>query len=84
MPKKKFDIISKITEIETIAVGDSIRERHRLNRMYAQGRLTRWRKLKGFAWVRYRNGTEVWAEVHWFEAHGIGRQEEKVKRDFPQ
>jgi hypothetical protein len=43
----------------------------------------RWRKLKGLAWVRYQNGIEVWAEVHWFEAQGIGRQEEKVKRDFP-
>jgi len=84
MSKRKFEIISKITEIETIAVVKSVRERHRLNRMYAQGRLARWRKLKGFAWVRYQNGVEVWAEVHWFEAHGIGRQEEKVKREFPQ
>ena len=82
MPRKKFDIISQITDIAIIAVGDSVHERHRLNRMYAQGKLTRWRKLKGFAWVRYLDGTEMWAEVHWFEAHGIGRQEEKVKRDF--
>ena len=82
MLKKKFEIIGDITSVEIIAAGDSVDERHRLNRMYAQGRLARWRKMKGFAWVRYRNGREVWAEVHWFEAHGIGRQEEKVKRDF--
>lgn len=82
MARKKFDIVGEISNIENIAVGDSVHERHRLNRMYAQGHLARWRKLKGFAWVRYHDGTIVWAEVHWFEANGIGRKEEKVKRDF--
>ena len=82
MSSSRFEIIGEITNTEIIAVGDSVRERHRLNRMYAQSRLTRWRKLKGFAWVRYVDGAEVWAEVHWFEAHGIGRKEVKVKRDY--
>ena len=78
----KFEVIGEIEDIETIAVGDAVRERHRLNRSYAGGKLTRWRKLKGYAWVRYANGVVVWAEVHWFEAHGIGRREEKVKREI--
>jgi hypothetical protein len=81
MPRK-FEIISEMQDVEIIAVGDAIRERNRLNRAYASGKLTRWRKMKGFAWVRYHNGVEVRAEVHWFEAHGIGRREEKVKREI--
>ena len=81
MPRK-FEVISEIQDVEIIAVGDAVHERHRLNRSYASGKLTRWRKVKGFAWVRYQNGTEAWAEVHRFEAHGIGRREEKVKREI--
>ena len=81
MPRK-FEVISEIHDIENIAVSDGVRERHRLNRAYASGRLTRWRKLKGLAWVRYQNGAVVWAEVHWFEAEGIGRREQKVKREI--
>lgn len=79
MPQKKFDVISEITHIEIIAVGDSIRERHRLNRLYAKGRVSRWRKMKGMAWVRYVDGGTAYAEIHWYEAHGIGKQEMKVK-----
>ena len=81
MPRK-FEVISVIQDVEIIAVGDAVHERHRLNRTYASGKLTRWRKLKGFVWVRYQNGAVAWAEVHWFEAHGIGRREEKVKREI--
>ena len=58
MPRK-FEVISEIQDVEIIAVGDAVHERHRLNRSYASGKLTRWRKVKGFAWVRYQNGTEA-------------------------
>lgn len=72
-----FEIIGEITEVETIAIGDSIREIGRLRRVYGPGR---WRKLKGRAMVRLPDGTISEAEVHWYEAHGIGRQEFKIKR----
>jgi len=71
-----FEIIGEITNIETIAVGGSIREIARLRRVYGSGR---WRKLKGIATVRLSDGTICEAEVHWYEAHGIGRKEEKIK-----
>ena len=58
MPRK-FEVISEIQDVEIIAVGDAVHERHRLNCSYASGKLTRWRKVKGFAWVRYQNGTEA-------------------------
>jgi hypothetical protein len=72
-----FEIISEVTEIETIAVGSSIRDAARLRRMYGKGR---WRKLKGVAKVRLRSGRIRLAELHWYEAHGIGRREMKRKR----
>jgi len=72
-----FEIISEITEIETIAVGSSIRDVKRLRKQYGKGR---WRKLKGVAQVRLRSGRIRIAELHWYEAHGIGRQEIKRKR----
>lgn len=73
-----FEIVGQISNIEPIARGVGVRDRQRLNRQYAQGQRARWRKLKGKATVKYPNG-EVWyAEVHWYESHGIGRVEEKV------
>ena len=72
-----FEIIGDIVEIETIATGRSIRELARLQRLYGRGR---WRKLKGVALVRLRSGTLRRAELHWYEAHGIGRKEIKRKR----
>ena len=72
-----FEIISEITDIEIIAIGSSIRDVARLRRMYGKGR---WRKLKGVAWVRLRNGRIRLAELHWYEAHGIGKRELKRKR----
>jgi len=71
------DIIGKITEIETIAVGNSIREIDRLQKSYGNGR---WRKCKGYATVRFSNGMICDAEIHWYEAHGIGKKEFKIKR----
>jgi hypothetical protein len=72
-----FEIIGEITHVETIAVGSSIREIARLRKVYGSGR---WRKLKGMAIVRLSNGTKCEAEVHWYEAYGIGRKETKIKR----
>jgi len=73
-----FEIIGKITDIETIATGRSIRDLARLHKRFGRGR---WRKMKGFATVRLEDDTIHTAEVHWYEAHGIGRKEFKIK--FP-
>ncbi len=71
-----FEVISEIRDIETIAVGSGIRDLARLRKRYGS---RRWRKLKGFALVRLEDGTESEAELHWYEAHGIGKKEMKVK-----
>ncbi len=70
-------IHGRIESIETIAVGRSIREYDRLVALYGPGR---WRKLKGFALVTLPDGIIERAEVHWYEAHGVGRKEIKIKR----
>lgn len=72
----EFELLSDVTDIEIIAVGASIRNLERLRRRYGS---TRWRKLKGKAYVRLHNGDEFWAEVHYYECHGIGRREPKIK-----
>ena len=73
----EFEIIGEIRDIEPIAIGVSVRDRFRLRRKYGPGR---WRKLKGIAYVRLRDGTTRLAELHWYEAHGIGRKDIKRKR----
>ena len=72
-----FEIVSDITDIEQFAVGSSIRELRRLEKAYGAGR---WRKLKGVSMVRTPDGRIRAAEIHWYEAHGIGRREFKIKR----
>ena len=72
-----FSIIGEITETETIASGGGIRELKRLKKIYGQGR---WRKRKGLALIRLPDGTQCRAELHWYEAHGIGAKEYKIKR----
>ena len=72
-----FEIVSEITEIEIIAAGSSIREIKRLRRQFGRGR---WRKLKGFALVKLPSGTIRRVELHWYEAHGIGKKKIKIKR----
>jgi hypothetical protein len=72
-----FDIIGHIVNIETIAVGGRIREIMRLRKQFGAGR---WRKLKGIARLRLASGKVRKAEVHWYEAHGIGRRKMKIKR----
>lgn len=71
-----FEILSEITDIEIIAVGKSIRDIRRLRKQYGQGR---WRKMKGVAAIRLSNGRVRIAEIHWYEAHGIGKREFKRK-----
>jgi hypothetical protein len=72
-----FEIVGKIVGIEVIARGPGIRDISRLNRQYGRGK---WRKRKGFAFVRLNSGRERYAELHWYEAHGIGRRDMKRKR----
>jgi hypothetical protein len=72
-----FDIIDEITEIETIAKGSEIRDLTRLEKFYGLGN---WKKMKGVAHVRLSSGKVRLAELHWYEAHGIGKKEIKRKR----
>jgi hypothetical protein len=72
-----FRVIGQIEQIETFAVGSGIRELARLRKIYGRGR---WRKRKGVATVRLTDGTIRLAELHWYEATGIGRKELKLKR----
>jgi len=72
-----FEILGDITGIETIATGSGIRELPRLRKRYGRGR---WRKRKGVAEIRLRTGETVRAELHWYEATGIGRREFKIKQ----
>lgn len=73
----EFEIVGEIRAVETIATGRGIRILAKLNRLYGTGN---WRKLKGVASVRLPDGTITEAEVHWFEAHGIGKRRVKIKR----
>lgn len=72
-----FEIIGEFVHVETFAIGSSIREIARLRKFYGRGR---WRKRKGIARVRLEDGSIHVAEVHWYEATGIGRKEFKIKR----
>jgi hypothetical protein len=73
-----FDVVGPIRAVETIAAGPGVRQRRRLSRRYGRGR---WRKRKGVATVRLLDRSIHTAAVHWYEAHGIGRREMKIK--FP-
>ena len=72
-----FELLGPLTQIETFAVGSQIREIARLRKLYGHGR---WRKRKGIANVRLLDGSSHVAEIHWYEATGIGRKEYKIKR----
>lgn len=72
-----FEILGKIEKIETVAVGGRIRDIMRIRKQFGPGR---WRKRKGVASVRLAGGATRLAEVHWYEAHGIGRKKMKIKR----
>jgi hypothetical protein len=72
-----FEIVSDIEDVETIAVGGAIRDIMRLRRQFGPGK---WCKLKGVALVRIPNGDLRRAEIHWYEAHGVGRKKMKIKK----
>jgi hypothetical protein len=74
---KDFELVGQINDVETIAVGSSIRELPQLRARFGRGR---WRKRKGVASVRLSDGTIRLAEVHWYEAYGIGKVRMKIKR----
>ena len=71
-----FQVIGEVTHAETFAVGSGIREIARLRKLYGKGH---WRKRKGIARVRLDDGSVFLAEVHWYEATGIGKRELKIK-----
>ena len=73
----KFEIVGLIKRPQTFATGSGIREIARLRRSYGTGK---WRKRKGYATVLFENGLEREAEIHWYEASGIGKKEIKIKR----
>jgi hypothetical protein len=73
----RFELVSEIWMVEVIASGSAIRRLQKLESDYGEGR---WRKLKGRARVRLVDGTIATAELHWYEAHGIGRKHLKIKR----
>ncbi len=78
-----FEILGEITQVETFAAGSAIREITRLRKLYGKGR---WRKRKGVARVKLTDGSVHTAEIHWYEATGIGKKEFKIKRlleNFP-
>ena len=72
-----FEKVGDLRDIETIASGNAIREINRLQKRYGKAK---WRKMKGVCEIRLRSGLVVNAELHWYEAHGIGSKEFKVKR----
>lgn len=72
-----FEIVGELGEVETIARGPSVRQRARLRKQFGAGR---WRKMKGVATVRVANGRIRTVELHWYEAHGIGKKKLKIKR----
>jgi hypothetical protein len=72
-----FEILGELSQIERIARGLSVRERARLSKQFGSGR---WRKLKGIATVRLANGRIRTVELHWYEAHGVGKKKLKIKR----
>ena len=72
-----FELVGEIGAVSQIAEGAGIRQLSKLEETYGSGR---WRKLKGIGLVRLADGTIVRAEIHWYEAHGIGRKKMKIKR----
>ena len=72
----KFEVIDQIREVEVIATGPGVQALAHLRKAYGRGR---WRKLKGKATVRLLNGAVHEVELHWYEAHGIGKRDLKIK-----
>ncbi len=72
-----FEVVGEISHIQTIAAGTGIRQLARLRKLYGPGR---WRKMKGEAQIRLGSGQLRRAELHWYEAHGVGKRNMKLKR----
>jgi hypothetical protein len=72
-----FELLGEVSDAESIATGPGIRDLPRLQKLYGRGR---WRKMKGVARIRLPDGSIRLAELHWYEAHGIGKKEFKAKR----
>lgn len=72
-----FEVIGEITNVQTIALGRRIQQLERLKELYGKGR---WRKMKGEALIRLASGAVRRAELHWYEAHGVGKRNMKFKR----
>lgn len=75
-----FQILEPMHGVEVVASGHGIRNLARLGKVYGKAN---WRKMKGFAKVRLSDGTILYAELHWYEGHGIGKKEMKIKRYVP-
>ena len=73
----KFEVVGLVENVEVIASGPGVRVRSYLRKAYGRGR---WRKVKGTATVRLPNGALRVVELHWYEAHGIGKRDLKIKR----
>ena len=73
----KFDVVGEIEQTETIAAGPSVKVRAFLRKSYGRGR---WRKRKGIGTVRLPNGNLRRVELHWYEAHGFGKRDMKIKK----
>ena len=73
----KFEVVGEIEHVETIAAGPSVKVRSFLRKTYGRGR---WRKRKGIGTVRLQNGNLRGVELHWYEAHGIGKRDLKIKK----
>ena len=72
-----FELVGSIANVEVIAAGPGVRVRSLLRKAYGRGR---WRKMKGTATIRLPNGATRKVELHWYEAHGIGKRDMKIKR----
>ncbi|NOY42320.1 MAG: hypothetical protein GXP26_10855 [Planctomycetes bacterium] len=72
-----FEIISEIEHVRIVAKGRGVRSRKILSKKYGSGR---WRKMKGTAEVRLETGQSRYVEIHWYECHGIGKQDFKIKK----
>ena len=73
----RWELVGLLVDVETIAVGAAIRDLAQLRDRFGKGR---WRKMKGRGLVAFGDGSMGWAEIHWYEAHGIGRRRLKLKR----
>ncbi len=75
IPYKK--LVEPLQNVEVISKRFGIRELDRLREQFGG---QKWRKLKGFAFVELTNGQIRYAELHWYECHGIGKRKMKIKR----